>query len=76
MSYRNLIFLHIPKAAGTTLHSILESHYAAENTHSIYDPDEAAREFAAWPLEKREPIRLLKGHLAFGLHELLVGATT
>ena len=39
MSYRNLIFLHIPKAAGTTLHSILESHYPPENTHSIYDPD-------------------------------------
>jgi len=76
MSYRNLIFLHIPKAAGTTLHSILESHYPPENTYSIYDPDVEAKTFAALPREKREPIRLLKGHLAFGLHESLVGETT
>ncbi len=76
MSYRNLIFLHIPKAAGTTLHSILESHYPAQHTHSIYDPEVEAREFAAWPLERRAQIRLLKGHLAFGLHELLTGETT
>jgi len=76
MTYRNLIFLHIPKAAGTTLHSILESHYPPANTYSIYDPDLPAKEFAAWPREKREPIRLLKGHVAFGLHEYLVGETT
>ena len=76
MTYRNLIFLHIPKAAGTTLHSILESHYPAANTCSLFDPDIPAKEFAAWPLEKREPIRLLKGHVAFGLHESLVGETT
>jgi glycosyltransferase involved in cell wall biosynthesis len=75
MTARNLIFLHIPKAAGTTLHSILERHYPAASCHSIYDPDQAAKAFVQWPLERREPIRLLKGHLAFGLHEALVGET-
>jgi glycosyltransferase involved in cell wall biosynthesis len=76
MSYRNLIFLHIPKAAGTTLHSILEGHYPPSSCYSIYDPDEAAKEFVQWPRERREPIRLLKGHVAFGLHESLIGETT
>jgi hypothetical protein len=76
VSYRNLIFLHIPKAAGTTLHSILEARYAPSSCHSIYDPDGAAKEFAQWPRARREPIRLLKGHVAFGLHKSLIGVTT
>ncbi len=75
MKYRNLIFLHIPKAAGTTLHSILEQHYAPANQCSIYDPEQAARVLPQWPRERREAIRLLKGHLAFGLHQHLIGTS-
>ncbi|HUI62200.1 MAG TPA: sulfotransferase family 2 domain-containing protein [Steroidobacteraceae bacterium] len=76
MTYRNLIFLHIPKAAGTTLHSILEKHYAPASQLSVYDPEQAARVLPQWPIERREAIRLLKGHVAFGLHRYLVGDTT
>jgi hypothetical protein len=76
MQYRNLLFLHIPKAAGTTLHSILEQHYAPSSQYSIFDPDQKAKEFAGLPTERREPIRLLKGHIAYGLHQSLIGETT
>ena len=76
MTYRNLIFLHIPKAAGTTLHSVLEKHYPPASQVSIYDPEQAARVLPHWPLERREAIRLLKGHVVFGLHRYLVGKTT
>lgn len=76
MTERNLIFLHIPKAAGTTLHSILESRYPADSRISIYDPEQAARLIPQLPLAQRERIRLLEGHVAFGLHECLVGQTT
>lgn len=76
MKYRNLLFLHIPKAAGTTLHSILEQHYAPSTQYSIFDPDQKAKEFMRLPVERREPIRLLKGHVAFGLHRSLIGETT
>ncbi|HVO45838.1 MAG TPA: sulfotransferase family 2 domain-containing protein [Steroidobacteraceae bacterium] len=75
MTYRNLIFLHIPKAAGTTLHSVLEKHYAPASQLSIYDPEQADRVLPQWPVERRETIRLLKGHVAFGLHQYLVGET-
>src|ERR1043165_3931345 len=71
-----LIFLHIPKAAGTTLHSILEMHYAPANQCSIYDPEQAAKVLPLAPRVQREAIRLLKGHLAFGLHEHLIGQST
>lgn len=74
MNYRNLVFLHIPKAAGTTLHPILERHYPKRNTFSFWeDVERVVREFPQWPLEKRQRIRLLKGHMPFGLHQYLVG---
>jgi hypothetical protein len=76
MKYRNLIFLHVPKAAGTTLHSILEKHYPPANQITIFDPEQAAKILSQAPREQREAIRLLKGHVAFGPHEHLIGATT
>lgn len=74
MTYRNLIFLHIPKAAGTTLHPVLERHYSKKNTLSFWENvDKVVKEFPEWPLERRRQIRLLKGHMPFGLHRYLVG---
>lgn len=72
----NLIFLHIPKNGGMTMHSILERVYAPENTFSIKVLNNTrlnTEDFINLPLEEREKIKLLKGHMLFGLHEHLVG---
>jgi hypothetical protein len=71
-----LIFVHIPKTAGMTLRSILARQFPPEAVHTIrgQDPEaygEAIRAFAALPEEERRRIRLLQGHVAFGLHRLL-----
>lgn len=77
MTYRNLVFLHIPKAAGTTLHTILESHYPRAAHHSIFEePERFLREFGARPESARKKIRLLKGHFPYGAHRHLVGEST
>lgn len=77
MSYDNLIFLHIPKAAGTTFHRILERHYKKQVRHSIYENvEQNVADFKVMPKEKRKEIRLLKGHMPFGLHRYLYGAST
>ena len=74
MNNRNLVFIHIPKTAGTTLNSILERHYPKRNTFSFWqNVDQIVREFPEWPIERRRQIRLLKGHMPFGLHRFLVG---
>jgi len=50
MNYRNLIFLHIPKAAGTTLHTILEKHYPRSSFYSIVEePKRHLQEFGERP---------------------------
>jgi Galactose-3-O-sulfotransferase len=69
-----LIFLHVPRTAGSTLHRILARQYPPETVHTeeLFMPSEVEA-FAARPEETRARIRLLKGHMAFGLHQVLPG---
>lgn len=69
-----LIFIHVPKAGGTTLHSIINKqftknqilHISAEQTH------QGAFELVKnIPLDIRDNLKVIKGHMPFGIHELL-----
>jgi hypothetical protein len=68
-----LLFLHVPKAAGTTLHSVIERQYSPEVTFTISGSDSPSgiKEFMALPPEEKDKIRLLKGHMPYGLHTQL-----
>ena len=61
-----LIFLHIPKAGGTTFNDILKREYRFKTIHSLKYNDVA--DFKNLPPEKHRKIRLLKGHFPFGIH--------
>lgn len=65
-----VIFLHLPKTAGTTLNRIARRHYAPEAVHALGPraQDEIAA-FQALGKRERERVRFLTGHMAFGLHE-------
>ena len=68
-----LVFLHVPKSAGTTLNRLIEWEYPLFDIYSI-DPV-----FFRWSWthlqrlsEKRlKRTRVFKGHMLFGLHEIL-----
>lgn len=68
-----LIFLHLPKTAGTTLTPILRRHFRADQIHFIRsdDPDRRLREFQQLPIHQRHQLGLLHGHQPFGMHEWL-----
>jgi hypothetical protein len=70
---RALLFLHIPKAGGTTLRSIIERNFAPEITYSISGmmPSQSIKEFTDLAPEPREKIRLVVGHMPYGLHKYL-----
>lgn len=72
MDYDNLIFLHIPKAAGSTLHPVLERHYSKRSYRTITVPEQLEA-FKQSPEAERHRIRLLKGHMPFGMHSYLEG---
>jgi Galactose-3-O-sulfotransferase len=72
-SYRHaephLIYLHIPKAGGSTLSEVLRRYYRKAQVFQIQRPWKATTtEFIEMPAEKRANIRLLAGHMPFGMH--------
>ncbi|MCI0728869.1 MAG: hypothetical protein L0332_19435, partial [Chloroflexi bacterium] len=70
-----IIFLHIPKTAGTTLNAILDSYYPREKSYTTYStpryPDGSLEELKAFTEAEKARLDLIEGHLAFGVHELL-----
>ncbi|MCM3869125.1 MAG: sulfotransferase family 2 domain-containing protein [Pyrinomonadaceae bacterium] len=68
---RGLIFIHIPKTAGSTLRPIMDRHYPRP---AICKLDFLPRDLDAFlrlPDQARLRIRVLQGHFPFGLHEHL-----
>ncbi len=68
-----VIFLHIPKTAGSTLRGVFIDQYPTGSVLAIGPGrhDTAMEDFKSLPLPEREKIRLLRGHFGFGLHEYL-----
>src|SRR5436190_12993174 len=78
MDHEALIFLHIPKTAGTTLNRIIEWQY---NPLSIFTLDPyrfraTAERFKTLPEARRRRFRVVRGHLYYGLHEFLPQGAT
>jgi hypothetical protein len=67
---RGLIFVHVPKTAGTTLRSILFRQYPPDDPHlfHFYDFPKDREAFHALPAERRQALRVLVGHIPFGYH--------
>ncbi|MBX3362219.1 MAG: sulfotransferase family 2 domain-containing protein [Phycisphaeraceae bacterium] len=63
------MFLHIPKTGGLSLRQTLLRHCApGASFRIIHQIDDAAR-FARLPLERRRAIRLIEGHMYYGIHQ-------
>lgn len=74
----NLIFLHIPKAAGSTLLNIVRRQYNSSKIFSIdgRNPIESMKKFKQLPKHEREATPILMGHMYFGAHEFLPKPST
>jgi Sulfotransferase family len=73
-----VIFLHIPKTGGTTLQHILEQCYPGDQICTFKDPNRDAQieNFKRSAAGRREPYRLIQGHLSFGFHRYVPGRST
>ncbi|MEO5717017.1 MAG: sulfotransferase family 2 domain-containing protein [Chthoniobacterales bacterium] len=68
-----VIFLHLPKTAGTTVNRLIEWEYPLKQMYSV-DPvlfQWSAAHLHSLPPERLKKIRMFKGHMTFGLHERL-----
>jgi hypothetical protein len=73
-----LLFLHVHKTAGTTLHRIIEGEY---DPFHIYTIEGARIEWSIdhlkkLPLRRRAALQVVKGHMSFGVHEQLPQPST
>jgi hypothetical protein len=78
MDSEALIFLHVPKTAGTTLNRIIEWQYDPRLIFTI-DPHRiraTAERFKTLPEERRRRLRCVRGHLTYGVHEYLPQGAT
>jgi hypothetical protein len=65
-----IIFLHLPKTAGSTLARIIERQYKASAILHLY-PSSFGEELVAIPQNRMELVRIVMGHLYFGAHAFL-----
>lgn len=68
-----VIFLHVPKTAGTTLNRLIEWEYPLSEMYSV-DPvlfEWSAAHLRKLPQRRLKRTRMFKGHMLFGLHEVL-----
>lgn len=68
-----VIFLHVPKTAGTTLNRLIEWEYDLFEMYSL-DPvffRWSARHLRTLSKRRLNKIRVVKGHMLFGLHQIL-----
>jgi Galactose-3-O-sulfotransferase len=73
-----VIFLHLPKTAGTTLNRLIEWEYRLSEMYSV-DPvlfEWSAAHLRKLPLARLSKTRMFKGHMLFGLHETLPQPST
>jgi hypothetical protein len=73
-----IIFLHVPKAAGSTLNRLIELEYPLFEIYSI-DPVFFRRSWThlqRLSAKRLGKIRIFKGHMLFGLHTILPQSAT
>ena len=68
-----VIFLHVPKTAGTTVNRLIEWEYPVLQMYSV-DPvlfTWSSNHLHKLPPKRLRSIRMFKGHMLFGLHKIL-----
>jgi hypothetical protein len=74
-SKRLIIFVHLPRTAGTTLRYIIERQYDSSGIVNLYE-SEFGEEVAAIPSRQLDRCYVIMGHFYFGLHTLLPKPST
>lgn len=75
---KTIIFLHLPKAAGTTLKDILHRQYRADEVYQLDNTQfiQAQEKFKQLRQQEKSQLKIVTGHMYFGLHKFIASPTT
>ncbi len=71
-----LIFLHIPKTAGSTLQGLLRRYYRGNALYVVDGVKQTVESLIALSDDQKKRIRMIAGHIPYGLHEHLPQSAT
>lgn len=71
MTAEAAVFLHIHKTAGTTLNQVITRQYAPGTLVDLYGAAKKLEAFKRLPEERKVHLRLIRGHIGFGIHEFM-----
>lgn len=66
-----IVFLHLPKAAGTTLAKLITRNFKPRQVYHVPEETIAFSSFAEIELPMRRKFRFIYGHMQFGIHNLV-----
>lgn len=70
---RTLLFVHVPKTAGTTLRVVVQQQYLGQGLFVIsHDIQKERRRLAALDEQEKRGLRAVYGHMVWGWHEHLL----
>jgi len=67
---KKIIFLHVPKAGGTTLTDVIVRNYPSEKIYTLAGTRQAMIDFMELPADKINSYDCVQGHMGFGFHRL------
>lgn len=72
MNEKLVIFIHLPKTAGTTIRNIIEKNYRTGEVSFFYSGyQDAARRLKMLSKPQLKSLKWIHGHFDFGLHEVI-----
>ena len=76
MAEETVIFVHVPRTAGTTLHWIIDRQYSRGSDYWLRRGSPELEDLKRMSAARRAEIRMLRGHFPFGVHEHIPGPAT
>ncbi len=71
---QTLLFIHVPKTAGTTIDSVLHRQYLTEEIYTVRkDIQGSYNAYIEMDPVERARFRVMKGHIPYGVHEYVTG---